>query len=242
MCHLVYIEFHVAHMIGREVMPATGYVRVSTVDQAEEGISIEAQEERIRAWCLSSDVELKSVFIDRGLSGKRADNREGLQTALDEVQRERGVLVVYSLSRLARSTSDTLTISERLDRSGCDLVSLSEKIDTTSAAGKMLFRMLAVLNEFERDIISERTREAMNFKRTRGERVGTVPYGFDVSPDGVSLSTNKQEQEVIQLIGNWHSSGKSLRAIAQELNIRDIPTKQRRGNWNHSSVSTIVKR
>ena len=92
----------------------------------------------------------------RLISGKRADNRLALQEALKAVSAGKGVLIVYSLSRLARSTRDTL-----LDKSGADLVSLSEKIDTTSAAGKMVFRLLAVLNEFERDLISESATAAM---------------------------------------------------------------------------------
>jgi DNA invertase Pin-like site-specific DNA recombinase len=80
-------------------------------------------------------------------------------------------LVFYSLSRLARSTKDAIAISERLSRAGADLVSLSEKIDTTSAAGKMIFRLLAVLAEFERDLISERTKAALSVKREKRERI-----------------------------------------------------------------------
>lgn len=77
------------------------------------------------------------------------------------------MLVVYSLSRLARSTTDAIAISERLAKSGADLVSLSEWIDTTSASGKMVFRMLAVLAESERDLVSERTKTAMAHLRRK---------------------------------------------------------------------------
>src|SRR4051812_9422716 len=118
-------------------MIAVGYCRVSTEDQAVEGVSLEAQAARIRAWCAANGVELAGSYTDAGLSGKRADNRVALQMALEVVCQARGVLVVYSLSRLARSTRDTLAIADRLERAGADLVSLSEKIDTTSAAGKM---------------------------------------------------------------------------------------------------------
>ncbi|MEE9311133.1 MAG: recombinase family protein [Planctomycetota bacterium] len=79
---------------------------------------------------------------------------------------------VYSLSRLCRSTKDAINISEQLDKSGADLVSLSERLDTTSASGKMIFRMLAVLSEFERDQISERTKAALAHKKSLGQRVG----------------------------------------------------------------------
>lgn len=130
---------------------AIGYVRVSTEDQATEGVSLDAQKAKLAAWCLANDYEL---------SGGRADNRPGLQSAIEEACKTKSALVVYSLSRLARSTKDTIAIDEQLDKAGADLVSLSEKIDTTSAAGKMIFRMLAVMAEFEKDQISERTKMA----------------------------------------------------------------------------------
>ena len=126
-------------------MRAIGYVRVSTAEQAAEGVSLDAQRARIAAWAHANAAELTAVYTDAGLSGGRADNRPGLQAALDAACTAKAALVVYSLSRLARSTRDAITISERLDQAGADLVSLSEKIDTTTAAGKMVFRMLAVL-------------------------------------------------------------------------------------------------
>lgn len=220
---------------------AIGYVRVSTADQATEGVSLDAQRERIAAWCLANGIALGSVFVDAGISGKRADNRPELQRALDAVTSEGGILVVYSLSRLARSTRDTIEIADRLDRDGADLVSLSERIDTTTAAGKMVFRMMAVLAEFERDLVSERTRGALAHKRTRGERTGKVPFGFDLAADGVQLVPNADEQRVLGLIGELRAAGLSLRAIAEELNRRGVPTKEGRP-WIHTSLARIVKR
>jgi len=222
---------------------AIGYVRVSTERQAEEGVSLEAQKERISAWCLANDYSLADVFIDAGMSGKRADNRPALQKAIEAVTHSGGVLVVYSLSRLARSTKDTLHISERLERSNADLVSLSERIDTTSAAGKMVFRMLAVLAEFERDLVSERTTEAMAHKRRLGQRIsGRLRFGWDLEADGITLVENPEEQRVLELIGELKAEGESLRAIAAELTKRGIPTKEGRTEWKHSTVAGIISR
>lgn len=221
---------------------AIGYIRVSTVGQVEDGVSLEAQRERIAAWCLANGVESGEMFVDAGLSGKRADNRPSLQRALDSACRKGNVLIVYSLSRLARSVKDTILIAERLDKAGADLVSLSEKIDTTTAAGKMVFRMLAVLAEFERDLISERTRMALAHKRRRNERVGKVPYGRDLAGDGVALIDNPFEQQTLALIERWRSDGMSLRNIARELTRRAIPTKDGRTVWCHATVARIVKR
>jgi DNA invertase Pin-like site-specific DNA recombinase len=99
-------------------------------------------------------------------------------------------------------------------------VSLSEKIDTTSAAGKMVFRMLAVLAEFERDQISERTSGAMQHKKAQGERVGAVSYGYLLDDNGVDLIPDPVEQEVIRQARELQTSGLSLRKIAAELQRR----------------------
>ena len=221
---------------------AIGYIRVSTEGQATEGISLEAQKGRIAAWCELNGYTLAECFTDAGLSGKRADNRPGLQSALEAVTRSGGALVVYSLSRLARSTKNTIEIGERLEKAGADLVSLSEKIDTTSAAGKMVFRMLAVMAEFERDVISERTKTALSHKRSKGERVGKVPYGFDLADDGKTLNANDDEQAVIRLVRELHQQGVSLRKIAADLTARGIPTKEGTPEWKHTTIARLLEK
>ena len=187
--------------------------------QVVDRVSLDAQRAKIEAWCSLNDYTMAAVHVDAGISGKSTDNRPGLQSALADC-RKGSALVVYSLSRLTRSTRDTIEISERLNKVGADLVSLSEKIDTTTAAGKMVFRMMAVLAEFERDQISERTATAMQFKKGKGERVGAAPYEFDLAADGVALVTNAAEQAVIKQARELKASGLSLRGIATELNRR----------------------
>ena len=112
---------------------AIGYIRVSAEQQADEGVSLDAQRAKISAWCMVNDYELVDVQVDAGISGRRMKNRQGLQKALSQTKKGMA-LVVYSLSRMSRSVKDTLAISEQLDKVGADLVSLSEKIDTTGAA------------------------------------------------------------------------------------------------------------
>ena len=221
---------------------AIGYVRVSTEQQATEGVSLEAQAARIRAYAALNELDLAAIYTDAGLSGKRSDNRPQLQAALDHATRIGGVLVVYSLSRLARSTRDTLAIAERLEKGNADLASLSEKIDTTTAAGKMVFRMLAVLAEFERDQISERTTTAMRHKKRNGERVGKIPFGYDLAADGVQLIPNAAEQAVLELVDQLREAGESMRQIAAELTRRQIMTKDGRSQWTHSTIQGILNR
>jgi DNA invertase Pin-like site-specific DNA recombinase len=185
-------------------------------------------------------MEAVSIFVDAGLSGKRADNRPGLQEALNVVGKG-DALIVYSLSRLARSTKDTISIAERLDKRGADLVSLTERIDTTTAAGKMVFRMLAVLSEFERDQVSERTRFALAHKRANGEKTGgDVPYGYRLE-DG-QLIEDASEQKAIGLIRELHAAGYSLRKIASELEARGYATKNGNSHWHPQSVKQVLER
>jgi DNA invertase Pin-like site-specific DNA recombinase len=201
-------------------------------------VSLEAQESKARAWCELNDYEVKAVYTDAGISGKSTLNREGLQNALDSVKKD-NALVVYSLSRLARSTKDTIQISETLNAKGVDLVSLSEKIDTTTAAGKMVFRMLAVLSEFERDQVSERTTAALQHKKAKGERTGSIPYGFKLAMDKIKLLKDKAEQALIAVCKELKEQGLSLRKIAAKLLEQGF--KNRVGNdFNAQTIKNIL--
>ena len=214
------------------------YLRVSTVAQVQDGVSLDQQESKARAWCELNDYEVKAVFTDAGISGKSTLNREGLQNALDSVKKD-NALVVYSLSRLARSTKDTIQISETLNAKGVDLVSLSEKIDTTTAAGKMVFRMLAVMAEFERDQTAERVTAALQHKKSKGERVGSIPYGFKLAMDKVKLLKDKAEQAMIALCKELKEQGLSLRKIAAKLLEQGF--KNRVGNdFNAQTIKNIL--
>jgi DNA invertase Pin-like site-specific DNA recombinase len=197
---------------------AIAYVRVSTTGQVEDGVSLDAQRSKIAAWCDVMGYSLAETYADEGISGHSMEKRPGLQAAVDAVCATGGVLVVYSLSRLARNTRETLELGERLNKARADLVSLSEKIDTTSAAGKMVFRMLAVLAEFERDQVSERTTMALAYKKQQGEKLGgRAPYGMVLATDGVHLEPNDAEQRIIALARAYHAEGLSSRKIAARL-------------------------
>lgn len=196
-------------------MKVVGYVRVSTQMQFQDGVSIEAQEAKINAWADLNGYERVEIFTDGGISGSSMEKREALLAALDSIGKG-DVLLVYSLSRLARSTKDTLEIADMLMGKNADLVSLSEKIDTTTAAGKMVFRMLAVLNEYEKDQIAERTRMALAYKKSQQRVYGQVPYGF--RREGDCLCPDETEEQAIQLILQLREQGWNYSKIARELN------------------------
>lgn len=216
------------------------YARVSTTRQADEGVSLDAQEARARAWAVANGREVAAVHVDAGLSGGRADNRPALQAAVDLACATRSALVVYSLSRLARSTRDAIEIAGRLEDSGADLVSCSESIDTTGAVGRMVFRMLATLAEFERDLTAERTSAALQHKRSRGERVGNTPYGWRVGDDGVRLVRDEVEQGTIRRITDLRDHGLTLAQIAARLNAEGR-TSRTGGPWLLQSVARVLR-
>ena len=196
-------------------MRAVSYIRVSTGEQAQDGVSLEMQRAKVRAWASLNDAQLVAEYADEGLSGKRAD-RPGLVAAIAHAKREGAALVVYSLSRLSRSTLDTLQLTADLERAGCDLVSLSEKLDTSTPAGRVVFRVLAVLGEFEREQVAERTRGAI--LHLKGQRYGAIPHGF--RDEGGQLVKDAREGEVVRLVQSLRARGMSLRKISDELAAR----------------------
>ena len=219
---------------------AIGYVRVSTGEQADEGVSLDAQEARIRAYCTTFGHECARVFTDSGLSGREMRSRPGLMAALDAVCAERGILVVYSLSRMSRSVRDTLDIAERLRNNGADLASITENLDTTTATGRMVFKLLAVFAEFERDLLSERTSAALQHKARKGERVGRyAQYGYRLLEDG-SLVEDAAEQRVIEAVQVMAAHGHSPSAIAALLNAAN---KEARGRlWRTNNITKLLNR
>jgi DNA invertase Pin-like site-specific DNA recombinase len=219
------------------VRPAILYIRVSTLDQAREGVSLATQRTRLDAWSVANGYEVAGVFSDDGISGKRADNRPALQQALDAVCKCRGALVVYSLSRLARSTRDAIEIGERLEKCGADLVSLSESIDTRSATGRAFFKILAVLAELERDLVAERTTAALAHKKVRGERIGEVPFGY-ASNDG-KLEPITEELRLRKEMREMRIDGLSWSEIAENLNLLGILTKKGR-DWSAQNARKIA--
>lgn len=218
---------------------AIGYVRVSTEQQVNEGVSLEAQKAKIAAWCLSHDYELVQVFVDAGISGKKMENRPELLKARAAVKKGMA-LVAYSLSRLARSTKDLIHISEEVAKKNGDLVSLSEQIDTTTAAGKMMFQMLAVLSEFERNLTAERTKGALQHKKSTNQKyTNQTPYGFQAIEG--RLVQVKQEAKVVAEIQAARSGGNTLQSIANSLNGRGIPTKTGK-IWQPATIHLLLKR
>lgn len=224
----------------KNIQYAVGYVRVSSPGQANNGISLDAQRDKIKKWVELNDATLLDIFSDEGITGSKDDKREGFQRAMDVAINNKAALVVYNLSRFSRSLRNTLQQAERLRHGGADLVSLSENIDTTTAAGKMVFNMTAVLNQFYIDQTSEATRSALEHRRSQGKKTGGfVPYGYTVDKDG-RLHKDEQEQRTIQRILRHYRNGKRYVWIARRLNATGVQTKRGK-RWEIQTVKNVIK-
>ncbi len=221
-------------------MKTLGYVRVSTDRQAEHGVSLEAQEAKIRAMATVHGTELAEVIVDGGESAKSL-NRPGMARLLAMV--DAGgvkVVIVAKLDRLTRSVKDLCELLERFERRGVSLVSVAESLDTGSAAGRLVLNIMTAVSQWEREAIGERTRDALRHKRSQGQRVGNIPFGSRLGRDGQHLERDPAEQQALAEIHGLRKRGETLRGIAAALNQRAYRT--RRGTpWRLESVARVLK-
>ncbi len=229
-------------------MRAIAYTRCSTQEQSDSGLGLDVQSERIRAYCTMRGIGLDDIITDAGVSGgKPLASRDGGRRLLEAIRKRRAsAVVMLKLDRMFRNASDCLATVERWEKAGVALhvVDLGgNAIDTTSAAGRFMLVVLAGAAEMERNLVRERTKSALAVKRSNGERVGSIPYGFDLDPDGTTLVPNEAEQAVIRDIQAMRGQGMVLAKIADELTRRGVATKTGRSKrWTHQAVARILKR
>ena len=176
--HLILNE----HIINAVLMLTIGYVRVSTDRQAEQGVSLEAQEAKIRAMATVQGAELIDVIVDGGESAKSL-NRPGLQRLMGLVNGGKvQAVIVAKLDRLTRSVKDLCGLLELFEKRKVALISVAEALDTGSAAGRLVITIMGAVSQWEREAIGERTRDALRHKRGNGERVGNIEFGYRLAP------------------------------------------------------------
>jgi site-specific DNA recombinase len=224
-------------------MKIIGYVRVSTDEQATNGVSLDAQEEKIRAYCKAKDWDLIDIVRDEGMSAKNL-KRVGLQLILERVPKRNGKrgfdgILVVKLDRLTRSVGDLACLNKLFENNGVSFISISESVDTSTASGKLFHNIIACLSEWERGIIGERTRDALHHKRNSGKLAGEVPFGYTVDGDGETLQPIAKEQETLNEIRTLKQS-LSYGRIANHLNSQGITTKK--GSvWYAETVRSVLQ-
>src|SRR5262245_40055157 len=219
---------------------AVAYVRVSTDQQADRGVSLEAQTAKVRAMATVKEAELLDVIVDAGESAKNLQ-RPGMARLLELVDRKAvDVVIIAKLDRLTRSVGDLAELLTRFKKRGVTLVSVADSLDTKSAAGRLVLNVMMSVAQWEREAVSERTRDALRLKQAKGERIGTVPFGHQLGTDGRTLEPHAGEQRVLTMIREWRDAGSSLRGIAVELNRQGLTTR-RGGRWAHQYVASLLK-
>lgn len=206
-------------------MRAVAYLRVSTGEQGESGAGLAAQQAAIDAWATYRRAELVAVEQDIA-SGKSTNGRHGLERAVAMCKRgDADALVVAKLDRLSRSLADFAKLVDDSRKQGWAIVALDVDIDMTTANGEMLAGMLAVLSQWERRIIGERTRAALAQKKAQGVQLGRPR----------SLPGNVRRRIV-----KARERGQTFAAIAAKLNADGVPTAQGGTRWHASTVRHVV--
>ncbi|MBL9008893.1 MAG: recombinase family protein [Myxococcales bacterium] len=227
---------------GESQRRAVGYVRVSTDMQAIDGLSLEAQQSAIEAYCSLHGLKLVRICKDVMSGGK--DQRPGLQDALDVLQRSGDVLVVLKFDRLSRSIVHFCELYERYFKSGeKELVAIREAIRLDSALGRALINILLVFAQMEREATGERTREAIRHIRDSGYHFGKVPYGKKAipAPDHPRMKIlveDAEEQAVIAKLKTWALEGVGITEMANRLNAAGTPPPQGQ-RWTKSLIYNL---
>jgi site-specific DNA recombinase len=219
---------------------AIGYVRVSSDQQAESGLSLEHQAQKVRAAASLHDLELIDVVVDAAESAKSLE-RPGIHRILDLARaRKVDAVVILKLDRLTRSVRDLADVLELFRRRHVALISVSESLNTENAGGRMVVNLLGVVAQWEREAIGERTSAALSAKRARGERAGAVPYGFALAPDRKTLRPHQAERRVLRLMVECRDARFSLRDTAEELNRKGLTTRAGQP-WRFEYVGSALR-
>ncbi|WP_394185117.1 recombinase family protein [Metabacillus halosaccharovorans] len=224
------------------------YARVSTLEQAEEGYSIDEQVRVLRDLCEREGYVVHKEYVDRGKSGKNIKGRPALQQLLrDAKSKDFDLVLVWKVNRFSRKTKDLLNIVEELEKRNIDFRSYTERYETETPAGKMQFRMLAVIAEFERDNIAQNVKMGMLARAKEGSWNGGQVLGYDVV--GVpgenrkrklsKLVINPTEAQTVRKIFNLYIEGNGYKSIANKLNKEGHRTKKNK-DFSINGVKTIL--
>lgn len=193
------------------------YVRVSTEEQAKEGISIDAQIERCKAFCKAKGWSIYQIYTDAGASAGSL-KRPALKTLLEDARAKKfNLLLVYKTDRFSRNLKDLLFTLEDLKKYGVHFTSVTEPIDTTSAMGEAFFQIIGVFAQLERGMVKERVNMAFDKKISSGEVLNRAPMGYTYK--NRKLVIVPAEAEKIREIFEMFVAGIGYKAICGRFNI-----------------------
>ncbi|MBU0457125.1 MAG: recombinase family protein [Nanoarchaeota archaeon] len=193
------------------------YVRVSTEEQAKEGISIDAQIHRCQSFCEARGWKVYRVYTDAGYSAGSM-KRPALFNLLNDIDEKKlDILLVYKIDRFSRNLKDLIFILEDLKKKGVNFTSVTEQIDTTTAMGEAFFQIIGVFAQLERGMVKERVELAFDKKINSGEVLNRAPVGYTYKNN--KLIINKEEAEKVRNIFDMWVAGVNYKAISEKFNI-----------------------
>jgi DNA invertase Pin-like site-specific DNA recombinase len=221
---------------------AVGYRRVSTQDQAESGLGLDAQQAAIETTAARLRLSLVSTFTDAGVSGGvPLEGRPNLLAALDALA-VADTLVVARRDRLGRDVLHVSMIQRLVERRGARIVSAAgEGSDDDSPTSVLMRQIIDAFAEYERALIRARTRAAMAAARSQGRRVGRIPFGQRLAADGIHLQPDPDEQGILAQVRLLRVKGYRLCDIAADLNSRGVRNRQGR-EWRRQFIGQLLDR
>ena len=216
------------------------YCRVSTENEDQKE-SLEAQREHYESWIrMHDDWECAGVFYDFGISGTKADAREGLQALLYACRTGSvDYVLTKSISRFSRNTSDCLSLVRELLSYNIPIYFEKENIDTGSMESELILSVLSSMAQSESESISKNVKWSVKKRMEEGTFVfGYLPYGYTKDTDG-NMVIDPVESEIVKLIFNLALNGMGTYKIAQLLDKRKVPTRKG-GKWSGSTIKGIL--
>ncbi|MBI0583753.1 MAG: recombinase family protein [Methanomassiliicoccus sp.] len=213
------------------------YIRVSTEEQADEGYSLEAQQERLVAYCEAQGWDVAGIYADRGHTGRNIKAREEYKRMMAEKALWDNVLVL-KMDRIHRNSKNFMIMMEDLERWDKKFTSMQEELDTSTSIGRFVVDMIQRIAQLESEQIGERTYMGMVQKAETGGLLGfNPPYGYGIADN--DLEVREEEAAVVREMFSFYRTGASMNEIAQVLNQRGVPTR-RGGRWTLYSVRQIL--
>ena len=216
------------------------FIRVSTLDQVNNTDSVETHIERGKLYAQSREWQVVEIYNLAGVSGKSTIKHQQTRKMFDDIRSGKieGV-IISSLSRLARNTSELLEYSKFFEEHNASLISINESLDTSTSGGKFFYTLLSALSTYEREITYERQIASLNYRRKQGKFTGgMVSYGYKIVDAEVVI--NEEEAPVRRLIYDLFLEHQRMSSVAKELNDRGYVTRKGKP-WSDTTVRRLLK-
>ncbi|AVK48998.1 resolvase [Clostridium sp. MF28] len=225
------------------------YCRVSTIEQSEDGYSIDEQERLLSKYCEDNDYTIFKVYSDKGISGKSIKARPAMREMLKDADDKKfDMVITWKINRIARNMLDLLKIIDLLEKNDICFKSYSENFETETPMGKFSLQMMGAVGELERGTIAQNVKMGMMARAREGRWNGGIVLGYDVKERENSankkrrdteLVINEKEAEVIRAIFTMYSQGNGYKAITNYINKFGYTTKKGK-SFSVGSIKDIL--